>query len=101
MEQLGLLVGERSRHLLGAQMNRHAQRRKRRAKLVGDGGDNIIFKLFKTAQASDVLQDYSGADNHTPGLVDGATPRQKIAIAHKRWKLHRIIKPSGRVSSLS
>ncbi len=39
VEQLGLLVGERSRHLLGAKMNRHAQRGKRCAKFVRDGGD--------------------------------------------------------------
>ena len=96
-----MLVGERTRHLLGAKMHRHAERGKRRAKFVGDGGDDVVFKLFKTAQAGDVLQDHRGADNHTAGFVHRRPPRQEIAITQKRGELHGILESPGRVSTFA
>ena len=57
LHELGLLLGERPDRLLGAQVDRHAQRGERRAELVRHRGDQVVLELVEPHEARHVLED--------------------------------------------
>src|SRR5215472_2645896 len=81
MEQIGLLLGERTDQLLQAQMNRHAQGSQWSAKFMRDGRYEIVFQLVESPESRHILKNDSGANDPCARFTNWNGARQKISLS--------------------
>ena len=81
VEQVLLLLGERTRDPLETEVDRHAQRGERRAELVRDGRHQVVAQLLEAAQSRHVLEHHRGGHDPAALLVDGRRARQEAPLA--------------------
>ena len=83
-QEVALLGRERSDRLLGDQVQRHPQRRQRRAELVRHRGDQIVLQLVEAEQPRDVLEHDRRAGDGAVLAVDRRAARKQHALAFGR-----------------
>ncbi len=101
LHQVELLLVERADALLGAEVDRHAQRGERRPELVRDGGDQVVLQLVEAEQAGHVLQDDGDAHEPRPAsAVDrrGARQEKQVVPVALDADPHRLFEARGRRS---